>query len=186
MNTSKSTKTSPSPTSFNAASPSGDVVEAFSNATKSLKKAGLKLDNLGVVSVTISVTPVVLPGHDDTPGRGVREVDAPVVLAGHDDTPGRGVREVDAPVVLAGHDDTPSRGVRGVDAPVAIPSFNAVSPSGDLIEAFSNATKSLKKAGLKMDSLGVVSVTISVTPVVLPGQDDTGGKGVKDKDAPVA
>ena len=167
MNTSKSTKTSPSPTSFNAASPSGDVVEAFSNATKSLKKAGLKLDNLGVVSVTISVTPVVLPGHDDTPG-------------------GRGVREVDAPVVLAGHDDTPSRGVRGVDAPVAIPSFNAVSPSGDLIEAFSNATKSLKKAGLKMDSLGVVSVTISVTPVVLPGQDDTGGKGVKDKDAPVA
>jgi len=166
MNTSKSTKTSPSPTSFNAASPSGDVVEAFSNATKSLKKAGLKLDNLGVVSVTISVTPVVLPGHDDTPGRGVREVDAPVVLAGHD--------------------DTPSRGVRGVDAPVAIPSFNAVSPSGDLIEAFSNATKSLKKAGLKMDSLGVVSVTISVTPVVLPGQDDTGGKGVKDKDAPVA
>ena len=146
MNTSKSTKTSPSPTSFNAASPSGDVVEAFSNATKSLKKAGLKLDNLGVVSVTISVTPVVLRGHDDTPGRGVR----------------------------------------GVDAPVAIPSFNAVSPSGDLIEAFSNATKSLKKAGLKMDSLGVVSVTISVTPVVLPGQDDTGGKGVKDKDAPVA
>jgi hypothetical protein len=152
--------------SFNAASPSGDLVEAFSNATKSLKKAGLKLDNLGVVSVTISVTPVVLRGHDDTPGRGVREVDAPVVLAGHD--------------------DTPSRGVRGVDAPVAIPSFNAVSPSGDLIEAFSNATKSLKKAGLKMDSLGVVSVTISVTPVVLPGQDDTGGKGVKDKDAPVA
>jgi hypothetical protein len=44
----------------------------------------------------------------------------------------------------------------------------------------------LKKAGLKLDNLGVVSVTISVTPVVLAGHDDTGGKGVKDKDAPVA
>ena len=170
MNTSKSTKTSSSPTSFNAASPSGDLVEAFSNATKSLKKAGLKLDNLGAVSVTIPVTPVVLAGHDDTPGgRGVREVDAPVT-----------------PVVLPGQDDTPGRGVRAVDAPVATPSFNATSPSGDLLEAFSNATKSLKKAGLKLDNLGVVSVTISVTPVVLAGHDDTGGKGVKDKDAPVA
>jgi len=163
MNTSKSTKTSSSPTSFNAVSPSGDLVEAFSNATKSLKKAGLKLDNLGVVSVTISVTPVILPGQDDTPGRGVRQVDAPVATS----------------------PPTP-QSTRAQPANTPSPSFNASSPSGDLLEAFSNATKSLKKAGLKLDNLGVVSVTISVTPVILPVHDDTGGKGVKDKDAPVS
>jgi hypothetical protein len=55
-------------------SPNGDLTEAFNAAKKSLQAAGHKTDNLGAVSVTITLKVLMGDHRDDQGGKQPRDI----------------------------------------------------------------------------------------------------------------